>query len=367
MYYRQLDALRFVAVTMVLLQHWFSFEFVKTFYLGLQGVLLFFALSGFLITNILLKNKQEVENGTTTNAKVLKTFYFRRTLRIFPIYYLTLIFLYLFSFKGLDGKTIWYALYASNIYTFIHQKWDGIIGPLWSLAVEEQFYLVWPFLILLVPAKRLMYFFIGCILSAPVLRLIAVLIGNTMTSAPEPHISMIVLMPCCIDCFAFGGLLAYILQHKAKYEREIKFLNNNALFATVFIAGLVSVMFRDNYFYYTLFPTLFSFFAILFIYRLVKSFKGITEKLVTNSVVIYLGKISYGLYLYHGPFPFILAILDFTLMKVAPHFSLFSSVNDFPQTLRSVIWIVYLVIISSISYFFIEKPLNKLKEKFAYK
>jgi peptidoglycan/LPS O-acetylase OafA/YrhL len=158
---------------MVLLQHWFSFEFVKTFYLGLQGVLLFFALSGFLITNILLKNKQEVENGTTTNAKVLKTFYFRRTLRIFPIYYLTLIFLYLFSFKGLDGKTIWYALYASNIYTFIHQKWDGIIGPLWSLAVEEQFYLVWPFLILLVPAKRLMYFFIGCILSAPVLRLIA--------------------------------------------------------------------------------------------------------------------------------------------------------------------------------------------------
>lgn len=351
---------------MVLLQHWFTFEFVKTFYLGLLGVLLFFALSGFLITNILLKNKQDLDNGLTTKARILKMFYLRRTLRIFPIYYLTLIFLYLFSFKGLDGKAIWYSLYASNIYTFIHQKWDGLIGPLWSLAVEEQFYLVWPFLILLVPAKRLFKFFVGCILIAPVLRLISVLIGNAISPSPEPHISMIVLMPCCIDCFSFGGLLAYVLRNKEQYQRELKFLQNNFLFGILFIACLVLVVFRDNYFYYTLFPSLFSIFAILFIYRLAKGFKGFIEKAATNPVIVYLGKISYGLYLYHGPFPFILAFFDAALYKIAPQFSIYNSLTNLPHTLRSFIWLVYLVIIASISYYLIEKPFNKLKEKFAY-
>ena len=102
-YYKQLDALRFFSVLLVMIAHWIAWDtsnaFVKSFHWG-NGVIFFFVLSGFLITEILYKQKTQIETGSTNLSKALKNFYFRRTLRIFPIYYLLILFLFFVNYKN---------------------------------------------------------------------------------------------------------------------------------------------------------------------------------------------------------------------------------------------------------------------------
>ena len=148
-YYKSLDSIRAFAVFLVIFSHWLPFNFVKTFHFGYIGVDIFFVLSGFLITNNLLKEKKETSNDLRIKFVHLKNFIIRRSLRIFPVYY------FLIFVLAIIGKTtyttinenIWYYItYTSNILFFNTQKWDGMLSHLWSLAVEEQFYLFWPWL-----------------------------------------------------------------------------------------------------------------------------------------------------------------------------------------------------------------------------
>src|SRR5687767_3808258 len=97
-YMPQLDALRAFAVFLVIISHWFSREHIVNRYTdnGTLGVTLFFVLSGYLITGILLKNKNSIEQGGSIKS-ALKTFYIRRSLRIFPVYYLLIFVLLIFN------------------------------------------------------------------------------------------------------------------------------------------------------------------------------------------------------------------------------------------------------------------------------
>ena len=153
-YFKNLDGIRAIAVLMVMLSHFLTplhskFNILqqllnKSSMLGQLGVSLFFVLSGFLITRILLNTKEK--------KQYFKNFYVRRILRIFPLYYLFLIlFYYIFPFI-LDteipkfSQQLYYFTYLQNF--AITFKWDSV-GPIhfWSLAVEEHFYIFWPFII----------------------------------------------------------------------------------------------------------------------------------------------------------------------------------------------------------------------------
>lgn len=131
-----LDGLRGIAILCVLLEH-FGGTLAVPFDFGYYGVDLFFVLSGYLITDILLKMPND---GLWVN---LRTFVARRTFRIFPMYYLTIATLFFFNIDSTQNHILPLASYAWNYFCF-----DG--GPfyLWSLSVEEQFYLVWPLLAL---------------------------------------------------------------------------------------------------------------------------------------------------------------------------------------------------------------------------
>ena len=156
-YNRNLDGLRAVAVLMVMWSHFPVIEgsvlsgylssFGDIFGVGYLGVDIFFVLSGFLITSILLIEKKE-------SKKVdFKFFYLKRSLRIFPIYFLTLLFCYLFI--GPVNYDIYSALfYVSNFY-FVFDEAGGPLRHTWSLAVEEQFYIVWPLIVLFFSTRSL--------------------------------------------------------------------------------------------------------------------------------------------------------------------------------------------------------------------
>ena len=150
------DGLRALAFVLVFISHK-AMSGVSERY-GTAGVWLFFVLSGFLITRILAAHRADIEAGISTVGASMQEFYVRRTLRIFPVYYLFLVLITVAATFGLiDLGDAWrqlsYWLYLGNVYIEFHD-W-GPVGHLWSLAVEEQFYLLFAPLALFLPLKRL--------------------------------------------------------------------------------------------------------------------------------------------------------------------------------------------------------------------
>jgi peptidoglycan/LPS O-acetylase OafA/YrhL len=148
-----LDALRAFAILSVMACHLLSYRVARE---GARGVSLFFVLSGFLITGILLNCKRYVERDGQPRLYTLRQFYVRRFLRIFPLYYLVVIVLWLLHDTGARMSIYWLLAYAGNVQHAVlyHQhNWPRLsIAHFWTLAVEEQFYLVWPWVIRLSPA-----------------------------------------------------------------------------------------------------------------------------------------------------------------------------------------------------------------------
>ena len=191
---KPLDGLRGIAILLVM---WFHFAwpakaqglitrlYVSVAALGWVGVDLFFVLSGFLITGILLDSKR--------GAGYFRNFYARRVLRIFPLYYavllVTLVILPLIvpydtpALKRLLEGQGWLWLYSTNISVAVeHGNWiasaDWLrMGALWSLAVEEHFYLVWPLLVFFLSRRALLRTSIAMIVLVPILRTVALFAG----------------------------------------------------------------------------------------------------------------------------------------------------------------------------------------------
>ena len=155
----QLDGLRFFAVLMVMIGHWLQWQWSNQFLMDLpfvHGVTLFFVLSGFLITRILLKRKDELISTKTETKQLFKNFYIRRFLRISPIYYLLIFSFFIIDYKNTRDLFPWLLTYSSNIFQSINNVYVGEFNHFWSLAVEEQFYLFWPFIIIFVKPNRVL-------------------------------------------------------------------------------------------------------------------------------------------------------------------------------------------------------------------
>jgi peptidoglycan/LPS O-acetylase OafA/YrhL len=138
LYFDQLNGIRFIAVMLVLLDHWlipinpFSF-------LGHLGVVIFFVLSGFLITRILFENADDCRNNQSSPTAKIIRFIYRRSLRIFPIYFLFLFVGLVFGLSNMRSLWPYLFFYLPNFYIMFKGTWLGIWDHLWSLAVEEQY------------------------------------------------------------------------------------------------------------------------------------------------------------------------------------------------------------------------------------
>jgi peptidoglycan/LPS O-acetylase OafA/YrhL len=350
----QLDSLRALAVFAVMYQHFYSDKmptlFNRPLYWGSVGVELFYVLSGFLITGILLKYKDSIEAKNETLITCLKKFYYRRTLRIFPIYYLLLATIFILSVDGVRETVFWHFCYLSNVYSASVGKWPPTnINHFWSLAVEEQFYLFWPWLILLVPRKHLLTTVTMMICSGPLYRFTCLYVVGASKFTTD------VLTPGCLDLLGMGALLALLKNKGLPFEKYKDTVSQTGLIVggTLALAMFMAKAYAIN----NLFIIFFRFFEGLFFLWLVDKtsdgLKGISGKVLEVKPLIYLGKISYGIYLYHNLVPL---MTRYFLSILAPNYAL-------PDEMSFFINSIVTVALASVSWFLIESPIQQLKNR----
>ncbi len=337
----ELDGIRALAAIGVVAVHFAQQTPAEPFvYVGHLAMEFFFVLSGFLITGIILR--QAGERG------FLFRFYTRRNLRIWPIYYLT--FLAYLAIGLLRPGTwpisgwAWYALYAQNV----PPLWGDPLppfaypfGPTWSLAVEEQFYLIWPALVLAVGRRRVAVFAIAAILIGPIARVAGI---NGMT------------LPGRCDGFGFGALLAVMLSapNPARHRRA---LIAAAVAGAAFLGLVVPIVGGLPFEYDTparpiaLTAGSLLAFGLVGLAVLGAGRPGRLLAALRWPPLVYLGTISYGIYLYH-----LGALVAASLL--APRFGLHGSLPII--ALASALTLA----VATASWFLVEKPILRLKDRF---
>ncbi len=314
------------------------------FPLGHTGVVVFFALSGFLITRLLLTEPQENSLGAS-----FKNFYIRRCLRIFPIYYLYLVVTYSWNIDDIReaGAYPWWHL--GNQFMFNENSWLSSHSHLWSLSVEEQFYLVWPFLILFLRrhSKALYGVLSGVMLVAVLSRLLLFTSGY---SEGGPRIT--VFTPACLDFLAAGGVLALL---HLQYGERIKPFGLPCLLLSVFAYYLCYTL-KELYGLDWLFWSVGQF-------AVATASVGVVAMALTtppsqgvfhNPLTIHLGKVSYGIYLYHN--------------VIVEHYAGIADAVGIDAgeslVLKIILSVLFTMIITELSFALIERPVLRLKERF---
>jgi peptidoglycan/LPS O-acetylase OafA/YrhL len=284
----QLDALRGLAVALVVLHHWTAWGLAIG--LGNVGVQLFFVLSGFLITGILLAARGRMETGDTDLKRVLATFFEHRAARIWPVFFATIALVYLAGDRfERQVDMLWHALFGSNVLFFLRGGFDSALSHFWSLAVEQQFYLIWPFVILLVPRLRLEPVVVAFIVLAPLTRL-------TLATRGYPQFAQYNVLPLAnLDSLGLGALAAlWMRRPDAEVAARWRILKGAALAAMAGLPAAALLSLPGN-----MEQTLY---AVLFAAVVAGAFRGIggaPGRLLANRALIALGTISYGVYVYH--------------------------------------------------------------------
>lgn len=344
-YIRNLDALRALAALGVIVAHAYSVDVLPQFpklasvaYLGNFGVSLFFVLSGFVITRILIQTHQD--------PHYFRTFYVRRLLRIFPLYYIGLAAYYFLPYLlGWEsdvapaGDQLIYAAYLQNFSrTF---DW-GASGPghYWSLAVEEHFYLLWPAVVLVamrVGEKSLIGVSLFLVAGVHVLRVFMLGEGYDIN----------VFTFTRLDQLVYGGLIAV-----AEF-RGFLTSRNNPWFMGMIITGCGFILVLElgspetrELFKYTAFGITFT---GLVLAVSASSATGAVSRILQAGWLQYLGKISYGLYVWHV-----------LVMAGVTHYV------EAPASVRFLLVVACTILFSAASFRWLEAPFLKLKDRFSY-
>ncbi|HTA94015.1 MAG TPA: acyltransferase [Polyangiaceae bacterium] len=348
----ELDGVRGFAIVIVLLFH----SMRHAFTLGWMGVDLFFVLSGFLITLGLVRSAGE--------PHYFRNFYAKRALRIWPLYYLILLYTFLIaplaSSAPVAPVSTWlpYALYVQNLLHPLNAPVE--LGQTWSLAIEEQFYIFWPLVVFLTNRRTLKLVCIALIFGSLVLRLV-------LAASGAPQWVSYFSTPPRLDGLCLGALLSLLATGSVE-ERELarRWAMPVALIGAAAsipialwmgseqVAGSLPVQHE----FVRVF--LFSFVGMLsvgVVARALTAQNGTFAGLLRARWLRYSGKISYGMYIYHP------TIFHLVTLEVALHVSRPEAASV--KLIRSCIGIALTYVVSTLSWYALEKPILRLKVLFA--
>jgi len=344
---KELDSIRGLAALVIVFYHlWFQ-------NIGILGsaVDLFFVLSGYLITTIILAN--------SFSERFLISFYMRRGLRIWPIYYLTLlamvlIYPYLPPCGNLSDLP-YYLTFTQEIAHYrpsMEPSFPSAFRHTWSLAIEEQFYLIWPPLVWWLGRKRL--------------PLASILLVAIAVCARALNFSAFLLITHC-DGLALGGLLAGVLAaHEGSAIRSRKYGLGMGILGAASIAATVAVIAIPgsvNTRWSGLVPDTFvrvlkplclnlMFFALL---GSIVNCAGLPcLRWLRDRRLVYLGSISYGIYLYHH-----------FIFEIFAYYWRFYGWND--SVAVDIGKVALSIAVAALSWRFVEQPILALKERFGYR
>ncbi len=350
---KSIDGLRAIAITMVVLGHAAHTipAYVSQNYLyGLVsnaslGVRVFFVISGYLITKLLLAEERKT---TTIN---IKHFYLRRLLRIFPVFYLyifVIVILKLFFIPDIfqhyalvmfAGLYLWNYKHLFTHSDFLHDKGSWFFGHFWSLAMEEQFYLLWPLAFKNINKKLLTKIVLSIILVMPALRV------ATYFLVPNSRGQITMMLHTGGDTILVGCLGALLEERILRHKRMNALFNNTFFvvisFTFVFLVspylgkhfshayGLAVGRFADN-------------FVILFVLLWSVHFNSAFSRIMNAAVLVHVGILSYSIYIWQQ-----------LILTNEIHYT----ANSFPLN------IFILLAIATGSYYIIEKPILGLKKR----
>ncbi|GAB2470846.1 acyltransferase [Hymenobacter qilianensis] len=286
-YIAQLDALRALAILFVLINHTVPKSHpLFTLSDKVSGPDIFFTLSGFLITALLLRDRQAVALQRTTKRGVFLRFFLKRALRLYPAYLLLLGLD--FFWRGIPAANYGpYVSFTSNLVIYQQQDW-GPLAHLWTMAVEQQFYLLWPFVLVLLPRPWLPYamaLFVG---------------GGLYSQYAVPTTGFGHVLPhTCLDALGLGALLAWVVLEKPQYFNQVYRGLGGLALASIVLMLAQSAWGLDLYLNQrTLVAVLVVWLMAYFVVR-GETKGGMVNAVFTAKPLLFIGKLSYGIYLYH--------------------------------------------------------------------
>lgn len=367
-YFENLDAIRFLCFLSVFFHHSFyteipiilesdAYQFITKdlFRNGNLGVNFFFVLSGFLITYLLIEEKKLIGNIS------IPKFWMRRILRIWPLFYFCVFigFIIFPQIKLLLGQTpvesadpLLYLTFLNNFDIINSGLPDSsLLGILWSIAIEEQFYLIWPIFITLIPFKRLWILFVCIICSS--------LIYRSFYTYHDLNYEYHTLS--CMSDLAIGASSAWLILSSNRFKNHI--VNLPRFIITFIYLGFIGFyFFRDEFvnyipFTHTIERLLISLLIAYIILEQTFSKKSLI-KMGKFKRLNKLGQISYGLYCLH----FVGILIALTITKVL------NLNQELWQVLllETALALLFSIVISRISYRYFEQPFLKLKQKFQF-
>lgn len=341
--FAEVDVLRAFAVGIVMIHHFYS----EKFFLAGFGVTLFFVLSSFFATNSLLRFKAKAEAGQMRRADGLQTYYIRRWLRIWPLYYLVLAVTALLGTAYARESFWWNAAFLSNVRLLVTGEWTGRFSHLWSLSALEQFYLIWPALILWCPRRRLVPLVLATIS-------LGVLYDVGCAIFDLPPFYWFVVPVSSFNAFGAGALLSLCVANVPGEAamRRIRWWTGWVC-TPIFLALLAGKFFGYVPPGFTLYIGLVASLAFVhIIQRVMAGFSGpVGRWIFENRFLSHVGRMSYSIFLLH----------EFTELLI-PKFPAVRAVLS--SDYRIVLLMPCTILLAHLSWKFIESPVLAFRKKY---